>query len=101
MSLLNTASPWNNENLSSSSKKKPSMKRIDTSKIRAYDKSELESDDSLQTQNGSIESMETIQKSNEENSARIRSLIDKLADDNDGSMNANVQKVAKLWRRKI
>jgi hypothetical protein len=89
MSLLNTASPWNNENLSSSSKKKPSMKRIDTSKIRAYDKSELENNDSLQTQNGSIESMETIQKSNEENSLRIRSLIDKLADDNDGSELAN------------
>ena len=80
MSLLSTASPWTNN--SSSKKRIPTMKRAN-SKIKPYDRNSLEEHTPHNIEGFS--SIEETEKHNNDNSQRVRELIDKLAAENDGS----------------
>jgi hypothetical protein len=88
MSLLSTASPWNNDKIQTR-KRTPTMKRV-TAKVRPYDNGNKLNNDSLPNEEETtIESMQDLHKSNEENTSRIKNFIDKLAADNDGDKLAN------------
>ena len=91
MSLLSTASPWINSE-KNTKKRQPTMKRVNT-KIRAYDRNDLESIDSLKTEPSESISLEQQQKENFENSNRIKNLIDKLAEENEGDNLGNFQPI--------
>lgn len=91
MSLLSTASPWINSE-KNVKKRQPTMKRVNT-KIRAYDRNDLESIDSLKTEPSESISLEEQQKENFENSNRIKNLIDKLAEDNEGDNLGNFEPI--------
>ena len=64
------------------------MKRV-TAKVRPYDNGKELNDDSLPNEETTSESMQDLHKSNEENTSRIKSFIDKLATENDGDKLAN------------
>ena len=91
MSLVTTASAWTNDNLQSK-KRIPTMKRASSNKIKGYQEEITHSEvvqESMQTLNSN--SIEETEKANQENSERIKNLINKLATDNVGNKLADYQ----------
>jgi hypothetical protein len=91
MSLITTASAWTNDNLQSK-KRIPTMKRVTSGKIKGYQEEATHSEvvqESMQTLNSN--SIEETEKANQENSERIKNLINKLATDNVGNKLADYQ----------
>ena len=91
MSLVTTASAWTNDNLQSK-KRITTMKRSSSNKIKGYQEETTHSEvvqESMQTLNSN--SIEETEKANQENSDRIKNLINKLATDNVGNKLADYQ----------
>ena len=90
MSLLNTASIWNDKNNNSTSRKRlPQLKRINnnTSKVRPYDRPNFNSfDDSSNV----FENTNQNNDSND-NSNHIKNIIEKLSFENDGDSLSDFQ----------
>ncbi len=75
MSLLNTASVWNNQNNNSNSRKRtPQLKRVsnNTAKVRPYDRENFTTNDFSEL--SEFPSIEETTQSNEENSSRIKNI---------------------------
>ena len=90
MSLLNTASIWNDKNNNSTSRKRlPQLKRINnnTSKVRPYDRPNFNSFDD------SSNFFENTNQNNEsnDNSNHIKNIIEKLSFENDGDSLSDFQ----------
>lgn len=93
MSLVTTASAWTNDNVQYK-KRTPTMKRANTTKIKGYEGQSAHSEivrEPMQTLN--MNSIEETEKSNQENSDRIRNLINKLAANNDGNKLADYEPI--------
>ena len=90
MSLLNTASVWNNQNNNNSNSRKrtPQLKRVtnNTAKIRPYDRENFSTNELSE-----YPSIEETTQSNLENSSRIKNIIDKLSLENDGDKLSDFQ----------
>lgn len=92
MSLLNTASVWNNENNNSNSRKRtPQLKRVsnNTAKFRPYDRENFTTNEFSELPG--FPSIEETSQSNEENSSRIKNIIEKLSLENDGDKLSDFQ----------
>lgn len=92
MSLLNTASVWNNQNNNSNSRKRtPQLKRVsnNTAKVRPYDRENFTTNDFSEL--SEFPSIEETAQSNEENSFRIKNIIEKISLENDGDKLSDFQ----------
>lgn len=90
MSLVSSASPWNNET-KETRKRTPTMKRT-TAKIRPFSKEDANENYEKES---TIESMEDLQKRSEDNSNHVKKLIDQLAQDNEGEGLADYEPIDK------
>lgn len=89
MSLVTTASAWTNDNMKTK-KRTPTMKRVTGTRVKNYE-SEPQHSTLVQESMQTLNSIEDTQQSNQENSERIRNLINKLTTENDGDKLANYE----------
>lgn len=88
MSLINYASPWNNNDLPNS-KKKPTMKRA-SSKVKPYNNYNNSNNNEINIEQFS-ENMKESENYNNENSEKIKNLINQVSSDNDGDKLSNYE----------